>query len=89
MSFAHSVLLEAQVELVAQLLGIDRLTDGDDLCARRPIAPLIRLGDLRATSDNLKGDPLDPAPFSTPIPYQLAVTVSFTPRASINLRTVS
>ena len=35
-------LLDARVELVAQLLGIDRRTDGDNLCARCTLPPLIQ-----------------------------------------------
>jgi len=35
------VVLEAPVELAPQLLGVDRLANGDDLRARRPSAPLI------------------------------------------------
>jgi hypothetical protein len=37
---SFQTMLNACIELVAQLLGIDRLTDGNDLCARRPIVPL-------------------------------------------------
>ena len=51
-------LLDARVELVAQLSGIDRRTDGDNLRARRPLPPLIQFRYLRATSDDLEGDPL-------------------------------
>jgi hypothetical protein len=56
--FAQLASLNARIELVAQFLRIDTRADGDDLCARLPISPLIQFGYLRATSDNLKGDPL-------------------------------
>jgi hypothetical protein len=35
-------LLDARVELVAQLLGMDRRSDGDDLGARRSIRAFIQ-----------------------------------------------
>ena len=39
------------------MLCVDRRADGDDLCARRPITPIVQFRYLCATSDNLQGDP--------------------------------
>ena len=50
-----SELRDARVELVVQLPGIDRCTNGDDLRTRRTVAPLVEFGDFRATSHYLEG----------------------------------
>lgn len=57
-SFMHSDGRDACIKLFGQLMGIDGRADGNDLCASRPIAPLVQFRYLGATSDNLKGDPL-------------------------------
>ena len=46
-------LLQASVELVAQLLGIERRANGDNLRARRASAPFVEFEYLGATSDYL------------------------------------
>ena len=53
-------MLDARVELVAQLPGINasRRADGYNLRARRTLAPLVQFRDFGATSHHLEGKTL-------------------------------